>query len=292
VPKEPSDPNVWRIGQSDEDLRNAPTVYRNDLFKDKVVLVSGAGSGLGRSIAALFARLGATLAICGRDEERVTSAARFFESLGAKVHMQLMSIRDPDQVENLMDGIWERFGRLDVLVNNAGGQFPQEAIEFSDKGWKAVVDTNLNGTWYMMQRAARRWRDKKQQGNIINIIAVHDRGMPGIAHTGAARAAVENLAKSMAVEWAPYGIRVNCVAPGTISTPGFRQYPKEGVASFSHANVQKHPGDMHDVAQAVVFLAAESGKFITGDVVHVDAGQRLWGECWPAGKPDYYKLED
>ena len=115
--------------------------------------------------------------------------------------------------------------------------------------------------------------------------------MPGIAHTGAARAAVENLSKSTAVEWAPYGIRVNCVAPGTVSTPGFRQYPEEGVASFSHANVQKHPGDMHDVAQAVVFLASESGKFITGDVVHVDAGQRLWGECWPAGKPDYYKLE-
>lgn len=290
--KKPVNPDVWRIGQSDEELRDAPTVYRDALFKDRVVLVSGAGSGLGRGIAALFARLGATLVICGRDEERVASAARFFESLGATVHAQLMSIREPDQVEALMDDVWERFGRLDVLVNNAGGQFPQEAIEFKDKGWKAVIDTNLNGTWYMMQRAAQRWRDKKQQGNIINIIAIHDRGMPGIAHTGAARAAVENLSKSMAVEWAPYGIRVNCVAPGTISTPGFRQYPEEGVASFSHANVQQHPGDMHDVAQAVVYLAANSGKFITGDVIHVDAGQRLWGECWPAGKPDYYKLED
>ncbi len=290
MPKEPSDQSVWRIGQSDEELRAAPTVYRDDLFKDKVVLVSGAGSGLGRGIAALFARLGAQLVICGRDEERVASAAKFFESLGAKVHMKLMSIREPEQVEELMDEVWEKFGRLDVLVNNAGGQYPQEAIEFKDKGWKAVIDTNLNGTWYMMQRAARRWRDNEQQGNIVNIIAIHDRGMPGIAHTGAARAAVENLSKSMAVEWAPYGIRVNCVAPGTVATPGFRQYPEEGVASFHVANVQRHPGDMHDVAQAVAYLAADSGKFITGDVVHVDAGQRLWGECWPAGKPDYYKV--
>ena len=287
---EPSDPNVWRIGQSDGELSAAPTVYKDDLFKGKVVLVSGAGSGLGRGIAALFARLGAHLVICGRDEERLASAACFLAGLGATVHAKIMTIRDTDQVEELMDEVWDRFGRLDVLVNNAGGQYPQAAIDFADKGWDAVVDTNLSGTWYMMQRAARRWRDNGQQGNIVNIVAIHERGMPGIAHTGAARAAVTNLSKTLAVEWAPLGIRVNCVAPGTVATPGFRQYPPEGVESFRQCNVQRHPGDMHDVAQAVVYLAAESGKFITGDVIHVDAGQRMWGESWPAGKPDYFKV--
>ncbi|MCE2509831.1 MAG: SDR family oxidoreductase [Alphaproteobacteria bacterium] len=260
------------------------------MFEGKVVLVSGAGSGLGRGIAALFARLGASLVICGRNEERLASAEQFLSSLGVKVHAKILSIREPDQVEALMDEVWERFGRLDVLVNNAGGQFPQEAIDFADKGWRAVVETNLNGTWFMMQRAARRWRDHNQQGNIVNIVAIFERGMPGIAHTGAARAAVTNLSKTMAVEWAPLGIRVNCVAPGTVATPGFRQYPPEGVESFQQCNVQRHPGDMHDVAQAVVYLAAESGKFITGDTIHVDAGQRLWGESWPAGKPDYFKV--
>lgn len=285
-----SEKDVWSIGQSDEELRAVPTVYRDGLFAGKVVLVSGAGSGLGRGIATLFARLGATLVICGRDEGRLATATRFFESLGATVHAKTLSIRKPDQVESLMDEVWDRCGRLDVLVNNAGGQYPQAAIDFTDKGWNAVIDTNLNGTWYMMQRAARRWRDKGQPGNIVNIVAIFERGMPGIAHTGAARAAVTNLSQSMAIEWAPYNIRVNCVAPGTVATPGFRQYPPEGLASFEQCNVQLHPGDIHDVAQAVVYLAADSGKFITGDTVHVDGGQRLWGENWPAGKPDYFKV--
>jgi len=138
------------FGFTEDDLRGLPTVFRPDLFAGKTVLVSGAGSGLGRAIAALFARLGASLMVCGRNPEKIAKAADFFRSLGATVEHRAMTIRDPDQVAALIDETWERFGALDVLVNNAGGQFPQPAIDFSPKGWNAVIDTNLNGSWYMM----------------------------------------------------------------------------------------------------------------------------------------------
>lgn len=279
-----------KFGFTEADLRAQETVYRDDLFKDQIVLVSGAGSGLGKAIATLFARLGATLLVCGRNEEKIAGAADFFRSFGGRVEVQAMSIRDPDQVKALIDYAWDTCGGLDVLVNNAGGQFPQPAIDFSPKGFTAVVDTNLNGSWYMMQAAARRWRDEKKPGNIVNIVADIWRGMPGIAHTAAARAGVIYLSKSVAVEWAPLDIRVNCVAPGCCETEGFNVYPDEGAATYKESNPMRRHGDAHDIAEACVYLAASSGKFVTGEVVTVDGGQQMWGDPWPTGRPDYFKI--
>ncbi len=278
------------FGFTEEDLRALPTVFRPDLFAGKTVLVSGAGSGLGRAIAALFGRLGANLMVCGRNEEKIAKAADFFRSLGATVEHRGITIRDPDRVAALFDATWDRFGGLDVLVNNAGGQFPQPAIDFSPKGWNAVIDTNLNGSWYMMQAAARRWRDDGRPGAIVNIVADIWRGLPGIAHTAAARAGVIYLSKSIAVEWAPLKIRVNCVAPGCCETEGYGVYPAEGVATYAQSNPMRRSGDAHDIAEACVYLAAPSGKFITGEVVTVDGGQQMWGDPWPTGRPDYFRL--
>jgi citronellol/citronellal dehydrogenase len=136
--------------------------------------------------------------LCGRKAEALEAAAKALERYGCETLVHPLSIRDPGAVEALFDAAWTRFGRLDLLVNNAGGQFPQAAIDFSPKGWAAVVDTNLNGTWYMMQAAARRWRDAGAPGSIVNVVAVVWRGMPGVAHTCAARAGVIYASKTVA----------------------------------------------------------------------------------------------
>ncbi len=284
--------NKPKFGLTDEDLWELPTVYQDKLFEDKVVLVSGGGSGIGKAIAFLYARLGATLIICGRDESKLETTRTLVESRGLKVLVKQTNIRDPESVQDLMDTIWKKYGRLDILINNAGGQFPMESIDFSINGWNAVVDTNLNGTFYMMQTAAKKWRDHDQPGHIVNIVAVFNRGMPGIAHTCAARAAVTYLSKTVAVEWAPYKIQVNCVAPGTVESTGFHQYPEEGVNSFKRSNPMLKVGDVQDVAEACAYLTADSGKFITGEQLIIDGGGAMWGDAWPAGKPDYFKFDD
>ncbi len=280
-----------KFGFTDDELLDLPQVFNPDLFKGKVVLVSGAGSGIGKAIAFLYAKLGANIVICGRKREKLEESARRMEELGATVLVEQCDIREPDQVHSLMDATWEKFGKLDVLINNAGGQFPQMAIDYSYKGWRAVINTNLNGTWYMMQSAAQHWRDHEQPGHVVNIVAAISRGMPGVAHTCSARAGVVYLAKTVAVEWAPLNIQVNCVAPGAIESSGMVVYSPEEQKKFYRSNPMKVMGDVHDIAQACAYLTAPSGKFITGEVINVDGGTGMWGDVWPAGKPDYFKLE-
>lgn len=281
-----------KFGPADDVLAALPTVYREDLFADKVVLVSGAGSGIGKAIAFLFARLGATLAICGRKAEALADCADKLRALsGREVYCHPMTIREPEQVDALLGAVWERFGRLDVLVNNAGGQFGAPAMDISARGWNAVIDLNLNGSWYMMQAAAKRWVEHGSAGNIVNIAFAIDRGLPGVAHSLASRAGVIALSRTLAVEWAEHGIRLNCIGVGSVESTGFNNYREENIAAFSAGNPMRRVGDVQDIAEAVVYLAAPSGKFITGEVVNVDGGQTLWGELWPAGKPDYFKVE-
>ena len=278
-----------RYGFTDEELKAQRTVYRDGLCSGSLVMVSGGGSGLGKAIAALYARLGANLVICGRDRPKLEEAAAFLREFGGEVMVRAMSIRDPDGVTGLFDAVCRQAGVPDIVVNNAGGQFAQAAIDFTPKGWNAVIDTNLNGTWYMMQAAARLWRREERGGCIVNIVADFWRGMPGIAHTAAARAGVVYLSKSVAVEWAPLDIRVNCVAPGCCETHAFDRYPPEGTATYWQANPMLRPGDAMDIAEACVWLSQSSGKFVTGEVVTVDGGQQLWGDPWPTGRPAYFR---
>ncbi|MBI2383683.1 MAG: SDR family oxidoreductase [Gammaproteobacteria bacterium] len=273
-----------------EQLWAAPTVYRPDLFKGQVALVSGGGSGIGRAVALLFARLGAQVAICGRTVEKLEQVARFARSKGASVMPVAANVREPEQVAALFRRVEDECGRLDHLVNNAGGQFPQPAIDMAPKGWAAVVNNNLNGTFYMMQRAAQHWREARRPGSIVNVVVVTERGMPGVAHTVAARAGVIGLTRTVAVEWAPLGIRVNCVAPGLTATEGLEVYPPEAQKEFPLANPMKRPGTPTEIAEACVYLSAPSGGFITGEVLTVDGGGKLWGELWTAGRPEYYRI--
>lgn len=284
-------PPKVKWGFSDEELASHPIAFRNDFLKDCVYIVTGGGTGFGRAITYTMIRLGAKVVICGRRAENLKETADGAQRLlGTEVVTHQMTIREPDQVEGLIDKVWEQFGRLDGVVNNAGGQFPQSAIDFSVKGWNAVIDTNLNGTWYMMQSAARHWKDRNCPGAIVNIVAVVGRGMPQVAHTCAARAAVVDLSKALATEWAPLGIRINCVAPGSIESEGFNVYPPGVAELFTSSNPMRQLGDVFDVAHAVVFLMGPAGRPVNGAVLTVDGGRQNWGEDWPAGMPDYFRV--
>ena len=278
-------------GFTDDELAAHPTIYRDDLLEGKVVLISGGGTGMGRAMAYLFARLGAQVVICARRDEPLEETAKGIKDrIGADVGTYSMSIREEDEVDELMDWVWENYGKLDTLVNNAGGQFVQDAIDYSKKGWRAVIDLNLNGTWYMMQEAAIRWRDNGYEGgNIINNVATVNRGMPQSGHTCAARAGIIALSKTVSTEWAPHKIRVNCIAPGSVETTGFNVYPAEALPDFARCNPMKKLGDVWDVAEGVVYLASPAADFITGEVLTVDGGMSQMGWMWPAGQPDYFK---
>ena len=291
APKLNGDPKPW--GMSEEDLATRPLAFRADLLAGQTFLVSGGGSGFGRAIAYVCARLGANVMICGRRAEKLAETARgIAQHCGREIGTVAMSIRDPGAVANLIEATYARFGRLDTLVNNAGGQYPQAALDFSVKGWLAVIDTNLNGTWYMMQSAARRWQADGLPGNIVNIVAMVWRGMPQVAHTCAARAGVIYLSKTVSTEWAPLKIRVNCVASGSIESEGLNVYARRDAELFKYSNPLHELGDVFDIAQAVVYLSAPTGKFITGEVLVVDGGNNQFGDVWPAGIPDYYKVPE
>lgn len=273
---------------SDEALLALSTVYRADLFAGRTILVSGAGTGIGKAIACLFGRLGGRLVLCGRSEEKLAATKRLLDRIGAPSLAIPTNIREPEQVDALFAQIEIEAPGLDVVVNNAGGQYPQASLEISDKGWRAVVDTNLNGTWTMMQRAARLWKRRGAAGSIVNVIAPYRRGMHGLAHTVAARAGVAHLAQTLAVEWAPDGIRINCVLPGPIATEGLAVYSEEARQALAQSNPMRRLGDVQDIAEACAYLSATSGKFITGEILVVDGGHQHWGELWMAGRPPGY----
>ncbi|MBB4632412.1 SDR family oxidoreductase [Sphingosinicella soli] len=286
---DPNDPDRPKRGLTSDDLAVRETVYRPDLLQGQKVLISGGGSGLGKAAAFLAARLGAKVAICGRSEDKLELVRdEIHKATGVEIHTQSTNIRDPEAVEALIADVHAQLGGLDTLVNNAGGQFPQDAIDFSRKGWLAVIDTNLNGSWWMMQEAAKVWREKGQPGNIVNIVANVERGMPQAAHTCAARAGVIYLSKTLATEWAPFQIRINCIGPGVIETEGFYMYPEEALKRFHKANPMKMRGDAWDVAEAIAYLASPAARFINGDLLVLDGGQAQWGVIWPAGMPDYF----
>ena len=281
-------PTPEKLGLTDAELAVHPTVFAADALKDQVVLVSGGAGGIGRAIAWLFARLGAHVAVVGRDQGKLDALVAEMAGRGLKASAYTADIREPDAVGALFGAVWDVHSRLDILVNSAGGQFPQAAIDFSVKGWNTVINTNLNGTWYMMQAAAQRWRDRKHPGSIVNIVVVTTHGLYGIAHSVAARSGVIGLSRAVAVEWAPLNIRVNCVAPGAIETEGWNVYTPEARAAYPRSNPMMRAGSPWDIAEASVYLAAPSGKFVTGETLTVDGGGQLWGETWTTGKPDYF----
>jgi citronellol/citronellal dehydrogenase len=286
--REPPD----RLGLTDDELAVHRTAFASGVLKNMIVVLSGGAGGIGRATAWLFARLGAHVVLVGRNQERLDALVSNVTGRKLKASACAADIKDPDAVKALFDSVWKTHGRVDGLINSAGGQFPQPAIDFSVKGWNAVINTNLNGTWYMMQAAAQHWRDNRYPGSIVNIVVVTTHGLYGIAHTIAARSGVIGLSRSVAVEWAPLKIRVNCVAPGAIETEGWKAYTPEARAAYPRSNPMMRAGSPWDVAEACVYLVGPSGGFVTGETLTVDGGGQLWGETWTTGKPTYFSGRD
>ena len=255
-------------------------MFTPSLFKNKTILVSGGRSGIGFAIAKAYLHYGAQVFIASRKKDLLEKAAEELKQYG-QCHAVTCDIRSPEDIDSLAQTIVETSGHLDILVNNAGGQFPAPAHIMAEKGWATVINNNLNGTFYMCQKMANRFFIPQNSGNIINITANVSRGFPGMAHTGAARAGVENLTKSLGQEWANFGIRVNAVAPGTIDTTGLDQYPpliQETFEEMKQDNLMKRFGTADDVANAVLFLSSPLASYISGITLAVDGLEHLSGD--------------
>lgn len=251
------------------------SVFRDDLFNEQVIIISGGGTGIGRCIAHELASLGATVVICSRKSLNIERTRDEILADGGKALALPCDIRQAEQVEMLMDTIMERLGRIDGLVNNGGGQFISPAEEIRLKGWNAVIETNLTGAFLMCKQAMlHSMRD--HGGAIVNILMDLWSGFPGMAHSSAARAGVENLTKTLAVEWAAYHIRVNSVAPGIIQSSGLSNYDPSILKDIASTVPFKRLGSESEVAAAVTFLLSPAASYITGDTIRVDGASSLW----------------
>lgn len=259
----------------------ADPLFRAGLFDDTVAIVTGGGTGIGLAVARELGSLGARVAICGRRPEPLAEAVASLEADGITAHHGTADIRKPETIEAFLGGVRSALGEVDVLVNNAGGQFPMPAQHLSPKGFEAVVRNNLMGTWNFTHATANAFFIPNKRGRIVNITAQVRRGFPGMAHTGAARAGVENLTQTLAVEWAQFGVRVNAVAPGVIKTSGTKQYPPELLESAIKGCPLHRLGHADEVSHLIVYLASRYADFITGQTFTIDGGQSVWGDQWP-----------
>lgn len=256
--------------------------FAPDLFRGRVALVTGGGRGIGREIALAFAGLGADVIIASRNEDNLRTTAADIEGLGRRCLTVATNIRDPAAVDALTERSLDAFGHVDFLINNAGGQFPARPFDISDNGWRSVVDLNLNGTWNVCQRLGRHMVERGF-GSIVNIVHVYsfDRGAPPFAHSGAARAGVVNLTRTLAYYWARKGVTVNALAPGSVATEGLREeeYAHAEAADYEQQQLRDIPshrlGEASEVAATCVFLCSPAARYVNGAHLIADGGQYL-----------------
>lgn len=260
------------------------TIFKDDLFAGKNALITGGGTGIGLRTARELAQLGARVVLAGRGMERLQEAAATIKQAGGQVLALECNIRDEEQVRDCVRQACEfGEGRIDYLVNNAGGQFPSPAEDISAKGWKAVIETNLTGTFYMTQQVFNQSM-KKHGGAVVNVIANIWKGFPYMAHTGAARAGVDNLTKTLATEWGRYGFRINSVAPGVIASSGLNNYGPEFrpiVDAASKFNQTWRLGTEAETSAGILFLLSPAAAFITGETLKIDGGDWLYSPWMP-----------
>ena len=250
------------------------TALRPGTFDGQTVLVTGGGTGLGKAIASEFARLGAALVIASRKDEHLDAARAAMDALGAKAIAVACDIREPEQVSAAFDAAANEFGLPDVLINNAAANFPVPAEDMSPNAWRTVVDITLNGTFICSREFGRRHLAAGTPGSIVNIGASYAwTGGPGFAHSAAAKAGVKNLTESLAVEWAPFGIQVNCLVPGL--------FPHEDMTADIQGNLERthdkdraqpalRVGERQELGWAATFLASPYARFISGHTLVVD----------------------
>jgi NAD(P)-dependent dehydrogenase (short-subunit alcohol dehydrogenase family) len=243
-------------------------------FDGVTVVVTGGGTGLGKAIAAEFARLGASLAVLSRKPEHLEAAEAALRELGAPVECVECDIRDADAISAAFDRVEQRFGLPGVLVNNAAANFPSPTEDLSPNAWRTVIDITLNGTYLMCREYGRRLLGAEQPGSIVNIGASYAwTGGPGFAHSSAAKAGVKNLTETLAVEWGPYGIQVNCLVPGLMPHEDMTADIKGNLASTSDKDVCQpalRVGERQELGWAATFLASPYARFISGHTLVVD----------------------
>jgi NAD(P)-dependent dehydrogenase (short-subunit alcohol dehydrogenase family) len=254
-------------------------------FSGRVAVVTGGGSGIGQAIARRYAAGGGTVHVLGRRAEPLAETVRLIADAGGRAESASCDVRDPDAVAAAIDGVVAREGRIDALVNNAAGNFVAPAEKLSPNGWKAVIDIVLNGSFYAAAAAGRHMLSQGS-GAILNVIATYAwHGHPGTVHSAAAKGGLVAMTRTLAVEWAPRGVRVNCIAPGPTETEGAgralwgsdaaRARVQGGVPAGRFASPA-------EIAESAVFLLADRSDYVTGEVLVADGGQWLGKSIYTA----------
>jgi citronellol/citronellal dehydrogenase len=260
------------------------SVFSPGLYKDRTIVVTGAGSGIGRCTAHELAALGAHVAMTGRKQEKLDAVAAEIKEDGGQCSTYAFDIRDEEAVRANVRQVLADRGQVHGLVNNAGGQYPTPLMAITKKGWEAVVANNLTGGFLVARELYLQCMQKKG-GAIVNMLADMWGGMPGMAHSGAARAGMLNFTETAAVEWAASGVRVNAVAPGWIASSGLDQYDP----AFTREIIPKMAGEipLHrlaeeaEVSSVIVFLLSDAAAFVTGACVRIDGGASLNTKLFP-----------
>jgi citronellol/citronellal dehydrogenase len=258
-------------------------LFQAGLLDGQVAIVSGGGSGLGRASALELAALGAQVVVCGRRAEPLEETAAAAD--GGRVEARTCDIREEDQVEALVDGVLDRHGRVDVLVNNAGGQYMTPAEDITPKGFRTVLRLNVEGTWLMTHAVATRAMiPGGRGGKVVNVTLSPHHGLPGMAHSSAARAAVENLTRVLSIEWARFGIRLTALAAGHFDTETLRtKYPQAVVEGVAGTVPLGRLGSEEEFAWLVAYLATPAGDYFSGAVLTLDGARDNWFGSWPPG---------
>jgi len=264
--------------------KSAAETFAPGLFTGRTVLVTGGGRGIGRATAIGFATLGATVAIAARDADNLRTTLHDLQDLGIRATSFVADIRNTESVEALREHVMGEFGRLDFLINNAGGQFPARPSQVSDRGFRAVVDLNLHGTWNMMSRFVPDLI-AGGDGSIVNVVhnQVGERGAPLFIHSGAARAGVVNMTRTAALYLAHRGVTVNALAPGPVDTQGFREEEvaniSPDVVAYTKRIIEDTPirrlQSPEETAAHIIFLCSPAARSITGQLIVADAGNAM-----------------
>ncbi len=250
---------------------------RSDANAGRAALVTGGGTGIGRATALELAASGASVGVCGRRPEPLEAVRAEIEALGADALAVAADLREDDEAERVAEAAVLRFGHVDVLVNNAGGQFSAPAEDISPKGWRAVERVTVDAVWTLTRAVATRSMIPRGDGLVVFVGFSPRRGIPGFAHASAGRAAVANLASGLALEWSRHGIRSVCVAPGTILTEGLAGYEEEDVERWRRTVPHGRLGRPEEVGALIAFLASPGGAYVTGTTIVVDGGADAWG---------------